>query len=240
MIEKNSVKREILIDASIEKVWRALTVPEELNRWYTEECEIDFRVGGRIKMVHGWGAWTSGTITEIVEQEKFAFQTGDHEYTVTTLTPVDNGVKVTVEYRMPFVGDEGMGMSENMAFGTDQFLRNAKSVLEDGVDLRPTFWQSWLGVFNTAVRPDHDEQYGTTYGTLVLDVSDDSPAKACGLLVGDVITSVNGERVASHEDLENCVWSVKPEQFLKLNILRGGQEKQLECQVIAHPRGPGR
>ncbi|HEX7064355.1 MAG TPA: SRPBCC domain-containing protein [Bacillales bacterium] len=240
MIKKDAVKREIVIEAPVEEVWKALTIPKELNRWYTEECDIDFRIGGHIKMVHGWGAWTSGTITEIVEHEKFAFQTGDDAYTVTTLTPVENGVKVTIEYRMPFVGDEGMGMSENMAFGTYQFLRNGKSVLEDGVDLRPTFWPTWLGAFNTALRPDHDEQYGTTYGILVLIVSDDSPAKTCGLLAGDVITSANGEQVASHEELENVVWSIKPEQFLKINILRGGQEKQLECQVVAHPRGPGR
>ncbi|HEU5140542.1 MAG TPA: SRPBCC domain-containing protein [Bacillales bacterium] len=240
MIKKDSVKREIVIEAPVEKVWKALTVPEELNRWYTEECEIDFRVGGHVKMVHGWGAWSSGTITEIVEHEKFVFQTGDDAWTIITLTPADKGIKVSVEYKMPFVGDEGMGMSENMAFGTYQFLRNVKSVLENGVDLRPTLWPTWIGAFNTAIRPDHDEQYGTTYGTLVLNVSDDSPAKDSGMLPGDVITSANGQPVGSYEDLENVVLAVQPDQMIKLNILRGGEEKQLGCRVIAHPRGPGR
>lgn len=240
MIEKDSVKREIVIDAPIEKVWKALTVPEELNRWYTEECEIVFRVGGRIKMVHGWGAWTSGTITEIVEHEKFAFRTSENELTVTTLTPVKDGVRVSIEYQMPFVGEEGMGMSENMAFGTYQFLKNAKSVMEDGVDLRSTFWPSWLGTFNTAIRPDHGDQYGTSHGTLVLNVSDDSPAETGGLLAGDVITAADEEPVTSYEDLENYVWAVKPGKILKLKVMRDGREKKLECRISTHPRGPRR
>lgn len=232
MIEKNAVKREILIHASVEKVWRALTVPEELNRWYTEECEIDFRVGGSIKMVHGWGAWTSGTITEIVENEKFVFRTGDDSLTKITLAPEDNEVKVAIEYQGTFFGNEGQGIAENMAFGTYQFLRNMKSVLEEGIDIRPTLWPTTLGVFHTSVRPDHQPPRGA----LVLDVPDNSPAKDCGLLPGDIITKAGSETIRSYEDLEYAVWKVDPDQLLELDILRDEQEKKLECRVTARLR----
>lgn len=44
----DSVKREIFIKASPEKVWKALTVPEERNRWETRKCELDIRIGGTV------------------------------------------------------------------------------------------------------------------------------------------------------------------------------------------------
>ena len=33
----DSVKREIFVNVSPEKVWKALTVPEERNRWETQK-----------------------------------------------------------------------------------------------------------------------------------------------------------------------------------------------------------
>ncbi|GEL76746.1 hypothetical protein TMU01_09810 [Tenuibacillus multivorans] len=47
MIKSKTVTRVIWIDASVKKVWRALTRKEELLRWYTWDCEIDFRESGK-------------------------------------------------------------------------------------------------------------------------------------------------------------------------------------------------
>ncbi|OPA76848.1 hypothetical protein BVG16_16980 [Paenibacillus selenitireducens] len=65
MNSTQSVKRDILIQAPIETVWQALTQPEHLNRWYTKDASVDFRVGGQMKLAHGWGVHTFATITEI-------------------------------------------------------------------------------------------------------------------------------------------------------------------------------
>jgi uncharacterized protein YndB with AHSA1/START domain len=237
MIKKNAVRSEIIIHAAVEKVWNAMTVPEELNRWYTTECEIDFRVGGTIKMVHGWGAWTEGTITEIVEKERFVFRTGEDAQTAVTLEELGDDVKVTIEYRDLWIGDEGIGITENMAFGTRQFLINAKSVLEEGKDLRATFWPSWLGAFHTSIRPEHADRYGTANGTLVLNVSDQSPAKDGGLLPEDVITAVDDKKIMSYEDLEKAVWGAGPGRTLQLSVLREGKTRRLACRLAAHPKG---
>lgn len=42
----DSVEQEILIEASPEVVWRVITEPEQISRWFSDEAELDGRVGG--------------------------------------------------------------------------------------------------------------------------------------------------------------------------------------------------
>lgn len=41
----DSVEREILIEASPEVVWRVITEPEQISRWFSDEAELEGRVG---------------------------------------------------------------------------------------------------------------------------------------------------------------------------------------------------
>jgi uncharacterized protein YndB with AHSA1/START domain len=41
----DSVEREILIEASPEVVWRVITEPEQISRWFSDEARIDGRPG---------------------------------------------------------------------------------------------------------------------------------------------------------------------------------------------------
>lgn len=62
---KDSVKREIVVNAPLEKVWDALTKEKHLNRWYTKEASIDFKVGGKGYMNHGWALHQKGFIPKL-------------------------------------------------------------------------------------------------------------------------------------------------------------------------------
>lgn len=42
----NRIEREIVIDAPIELVWRVITEPDLIRRWFADEAEIELRVGG--------------------------------------------------------------------------------------------------------------------------------------------------------------------------------------------------
>lgn len=42
----DSIQREILIDAPPETVWRVVTEPEQIPRWFADDAEIDPRPGG--------------------------------------------------------------------------------------------------------------------------------------------------------------------------------------------------
>jgi uncharacterized protein YndB with AHSA1/START domain len=45
MVE-DSIEREIVIEAPIEVVWKIITEPEHVARWFSDEAEIDLRPGG--------------------------------------------------------------------------------------------------------------------------------------------------------------------------------------------------
>ena len=135
----DSVRREIFVNVSPDKVWKALTVPEERNRWETRNCELDIRVGGTVSLDYGWGVSYVGTIIELEENRKLVLEGEGEGLTTWTITPQDGGSVVAIEYTGMWSGDYEMMQADNMAFGTYQFMRNLKSVYEKNTDIRVPF-----------------------------------------------------------------------------------------------------
>jgi S1-C subfamily serine protease len=71
-----------------------------------------------------------------------------------------------------------------------------------------------------------DGEFGNYFGApegegiLVRGVFPDTPAAKAGLKVGDVITSVNGERVRSVGELRSKIAEKRQEKTLKLGLIR--------------------
>jgi uncharacterized protein YndB with AHSA1/START domain len=42
------VERDILIDAPVDTVWRAVAEPDQVSRWFSDAAEIDVRVVQRL------------------------------------------------------------------------------------------------------------------------------------------------------------------------------------------------
>lgn len=42
----SQIEREILIQAPIDVVWRTVTEPEQIKQWFSDEAELDVRIGG--------------------------------------------------------------------------------------------------------------------------------------------------------------------------------------------------
>lgn len=82
-----------------EKVWRAITEPEHLSRWYPfPATELDPRVGGTIRFSDGESAELQAEITEFLPPKVFAFreydeETGTHELRI-ELHPDDDGCRL--------------------------------------------------------------------------------------------------------------------------------------------------
>jgi uncharacterized protein YndB with AHSA1/START domain len=223
----NSVKREIFVKASPEKLWKALTVPEERNRWETRNCELDIRVGGTVSLDYGWGVSYVCTIIELEENRKLVLEGEDKGLTTWTITPQDGGSIVAIEYTGIWSSDFEMMQADNMAFGTYQFMRNLKSVYEGKEDLRSRFWRSWIGVL-------HRTNPSGIPGAKVVKVQPNTPAD--GLIKdGDIITNVNGIQTASYDELEIIVSETEPGKQIVLTVTRDGQ--QLEVELLTVPYG---
>jgi S1-C subfamily serine protease len=130
----------------------------------------------------------------------------------------------------------------------------AKSILKDlrevGRVVRP-----WLGMQGRAV----DNRLGAvvrlpvTPGYLVEVVYDDSPADRAGvrggnlsvvvqgeeyLLGGDIVTTIQGAPVRSHQDYVARVRTLRVGQRVKITMMREGQARELTLIVAERPRLP--
>jgi S1-C subfamily serine protease len=79
-------------------------------------------------------------------------------------------------------------------------------------------------------------------GTLVISVTEGSPADAADLQQGDLIMSLDGEPFASAEALSDAIARHQPGDRVTLSVVRAGAEGEVELQVKLgeHPDQPGR
>src|SRR5688572_17551729 len=92
-----------------------------------------------------------------------------------------------------------------------------------------------LGVTVQSLTPELEEYFGAKNGgVLVSSVAQDSAASKAGLKAGDVITSINGERVADSGELMRELRDLSGE--VTIAVLRDKKELTLKT-VIDEPRG---
>ena len=72
-------------------------------------------------------------------------------------------------------------------------------------------------------------------GALLAGVQPDTPASHAGLQPGDVIQSVNGEKIANPRDLAVDVAAIKPGQEAHLKVLHDGNTKDVTLNVAQMP-----
>lgn len=225
---KDSIKREMIVNAPLKQVWDALTKPEHLNRWYTKNAEIDFRVGGKGFMNHGWGAISEGIFIEIDMMKRYVLQSADGNFTtITSLEKVENGIRVSIEYQTSFTNEMNQAEKENILFGTGQFLDNLKSVYETGRDNRENFWNAWIGIIHTTNLRGK--------GTKVLQVKVGSAASAAGIKPGDIIVQMDGEEIRGYESFERTLNKKAVNRTVTLTLVRKKENLQVNCLVGAYP-----
>ena len=72
-------------------------------------------------------------------------------------------------------------------------------------------------------------------GVVVAQVLPDSPASRVGLVVGDVITAVNGTEVFSGDELHELVYEASPGEALNLRVERAGAFAEIPIRLEALP-----
>ncbi len=113
------------------------------------------------------------------------------------------------------------------------WLDAAESTTEDTTsEKRPT--RGFLGVGLRELTPELQAHFGAPEGSgvLVASVSDDSPAAAAGIRVGDVITAVDGLAVDSARDLSREIRH-RPGDSVAIEIYRDGARRQITAALAA-------
>lgn len=91
----------------------------------------------------------------------------------------------------------------------------------------------YLGIELTSLTPELRGHFGAPddAGVMVSRVEPGSPAEAAGLAVGDVITSVDGEGIASPQKLGLAVRSHEPGETVELVVVRDGRALDFDVEV---------
>jgi serine protease Do len=93
--------------------------------------------------------------------------------------------------------------------------------------------RAYLGVQMQDITPELASAFGIDVqeGAVVTHVVPGSAAEEAGLQVGDVITAVDGTRLANADSLRNTIGLMVVGQKVKLTIIRDGAEKTLTAKV---------
>ena len=97
--------------------------------------------------------------------------------------------------------------------------------------------RGWLGVGGQALTPLILEKLGLTNisGILVTDVDTGGPGDSAGLIAGDIITHINGQTIASAQDILNIVAAGRPGDKFEIAGLRQRESFKLDAILGQRP-----
>lgn len=125
------IEKEIVLDASPETVWRMLTDPQELARWFPLEASVVPSEGGKISL--SWGPEWTGTAPIDIWEPNHRLRTADSS----------TGQPVTVEWTIESRGGKTI-------------LRLVQSCFESGAEWENEFFDSTnYGWIFMLVNPGH-------------------------------------------------------------------------------------
>jgi S1-C subfamily serine protease len=106
--------------------------------------------------------------------------------------------------------------------------RVAKTLEERGSVKR-----GYLGILSQPVRLPDGERLGLTQrgGLLVVGVEDGSPAGRGGLIIGDILATLDGQPVEDTEDLLVLLTGERVGRTVPVKVVRGGELQSLEITV---------
>ena len=95
------IRKEIVLPATRDEVWEALTDPRELERWFANDVDLDLRPGGEATFRWGNGESRHATVTEVEPGERLAFEWDGEGVVEFVLDDEAGGTRLTVVETSP-------------------------------------------------------------------------------------------------------------------------------------------
>lgn len=115
----------------------------------------------------------------------------------------------------------------------------ARDVLEQIVE-HGSVRRGWLGLEPQDITPDlaHAFDLRSTSGVIVARVLPRGPAAVAGIQVGDIVQTMDGEPVRDSIDLLNRLAPLRQGAQVRLGVLRGGRQIEIDVPVGMRPPAP--
>lgn len=129
----------------------------------------------------------------------------------------------------------GGSLGIGFAIPAPQAQQVLQAIMQDGKVTR-----GWLGIEVKGIDPNDVDIMETTArpqeaGVLVRGVLPKGPAAQSGLLKGDIILSINGEKMLTANQLIHLVALQKPGSTVSMQVKRGDKVKQLDVTIGTRP-----
>jgi uncharacterized protein YndB with AHSA1/START domain len=95
------IRREIVLPATRDDVWDALTDEERLGDWFANDVELDLRPGGGASFRWSNGEERHATVTEVEPERRLAFDWEDEGTVEFTLADDADGTRLVVVESSP-------------------------------------------------------------------------------------------------------------------------------------------
>jgi S1-C subfamily serine protease len=80
---------------------------------------------------------------------------------------------------------------------------------------------------------------GGNRGLIILSIEADGPADRAGVLIGDILATIDNRKVAEVDDVHAALEASSPGRGVKVSLLRGGAAKEIEVTVGERPQRRG-
>ncbi|MBS1911883.1 MAG: SRPBCC domain-containing protein [Bacteroidetes bacterium] len=139
----HEIRAERHLNAPIDRVWFAWSDAEQLEHWFTDRADIDFRIGGRYRNSDG----DEGEYLEIVPEKHISFTWEQPDYAPGSIVTVDfvpdgdNGTILRLEHSRVACDD-----AEDLEIGWTWSLDSLTAFINNGLGLRFEEWVAMRGM----------------------------------------------------------------------------------------------
>lgn len=138
------------------------------------------------------------------------------------------GALITAQGNVIGVNTSGLLRGVSVALPTETVRRVAEELAKHGRIRR-----GYLGVGVQAVRIPEPQagNVGQEAGLMVLSIERDSPASRAGILIGDVLLALDGDKLDELEGLMAALGSERAGQEAKARLMRGGEATTITVRI---------
>jgi len=177
---------------------------------------------------------TSGIISALGRPQMSSDGYGDFIQTDAAINPGNSGGAL-VDLRGQLIGINSAIYTRsggNIGIGFAIPVNTVKNIMHQIIEFG-SVKRGLLGVIISDINKDIAEQLGLEVekGALIQEVSPNSAAEEAGLLVGDVITKINGEKTETSNDLRNAIGLKRSGESVEIIILRDNKEMTVSATL---------
>ena len=236
-----TVTAETFVQAPLKFAYRAFTNATSLREWLSDVATVVPHPHGRMYLWWAGDFYSSGHYLEIEENKRIKFRWFSNidpaptEVTV-TFTEKDGGVNVRMDHDVPSE-ESWIQKAEGFRQNWVDSLRNLKSVLETGIDLRIAE-RPMLGI----VPGDFTEEQATHLGIPVREglrldgTVDGMGAQRAGLQRDDLLVSMAGKPITNDfTSLQMAIAGKKGGDVVDVEFYRGAEKRKVAMELTKRP-----